>query len=205
MGNGTALRTTKNGGATWSVVTTPLTTKGDIYEIACSGKTAWVGAGYGVAAGSQGYEVIRTLGDGTHWQRMFGGVNTASRGLPPVDSYLGPIVAPTPKAAILVGSCPNCAVGAAGASVSQGTISVTTVDVGKAPEHYAVTPPQGPGGGPEAASFPNPDHGWILSWVQGAVGPKADNTPGDVIWASSNGGQTWTEQLRSPVLAPLND
>jgi photosystem II stability/assembly factor-like uncharacterized protein len=202
-GDGTTLRTTKNGGATWSVVTTPLTSNGEIYEIACSGETAWVGAGYGVGLGSQGYEVIRTLHDGERWQRMFGGINSGSRRLPRVDAYLGPIVAPTPDAAILVGSCPNCDVVGRDTTLSQGTISVTTADVGKAFQHYSVTPPQGPGGEPVAASFPNPDHGWILASVQNAVGPKADNTPGDVILASRNGGRLGLNSFAPLSLPPL--
>jgi hypothetical protein len=132
----------------------------------------------------------------THWKRMFGGINLASRALPSIGPYLGPIVAPTPDAALLLGSCPDCEAGSPATSVSQGTISATTVNVRKAYEHYSVTPPQGPGGGPVAVSYPDPDHGWILAWVQGAVGPQA----ADVIYVSSNGGRTWTEQLRSPSL-----
>lgn len=187
-GDGTTVRASSDGGTTWSEVMVPLSSRDHIDQIACSGSTVWVAAVCGVAAGSQCYQVTRSLDNGEHWQLQFAGVSANPQPVPHVDDYLGPIDAPTPEAAFLVGACPNCAL-----PPSQGTIAVTVVSPsGSPPRSYDVTPSTGPGGGPIAASFPDTLHGWIIASVQG----MADG----VIFATANGAQSWSEQIESATL-----
>jgi photosystem II stability/assembly factor-like uncharacterized protein len=188
---GMALRTTTNGGDTWSEVPTSLDTPSNppaagISEIACFSQTAWVFASYGVAAGSEGYEVAHTSDGGARWSTVLG--NLISRNVPRVDAYGGPISEPSQQVGFFVGDCPACG--------GEPSVSITTTtDAGHSFANYAVTRPSDPGLFPVAISFPDTTHGWLLGDVN--VGPARG-----AIYATSDGAHTWRLQYTSAALQP---
>jgi photosystem II stability/assembly factor-like uncharacterized protein len=176
------VRTTTDAGRTWRSVDVPMRLEPMGSSIRCSGATAWMSGSYGIGMSQESYEVVRTLDGGTTWKTVLSHIMSEDRrDLPGIDSYSGPVAPPTPQVAIFVGTCPAC---------GEGTISVTvTTDGGRTFAHHDVTSQNDPGDAPSAVSFPDPDHGWIL----GSSG---------AIYATSNGGVTWTRQFQSPLLVP---
>lgn len=185
-GAGTALRTTVDGGERWSPVPTPIAETGEIADIACAGGAVWVKALHGAAAGSEGYEVLRSV-DARHWDVVLGGL--VHQGLPSIDAYSGPLSARSALSALFVGYCPACG--------NQPAASATrTDDGGRSFQRSPVTSPTDPGFLPAAVSFADHDHGWILGTVTTSAGHG-----GGAVYATVDGGRTWRIVVTSAALA----
>ncbi len=196
-GGSPLLYATTDGGITWRSISLPgfYPRPADpnqgagtiISDIACFGQTAWVFGAQGVAAGSEGFTVDRTLDGGAHWQPVLGGAGGS--GLTRIDDYAGPIAAPTAEAAYFVGFCPMC-------TPVETSIS-STKDGGSTFQHFQVNPNVPDSGlAPSAVSFSDPEHGWILG-AQDSPGRPATGE----IYATTDGGKTWHLEYQSPLLS----
>jgi len=117
--------TTHNGGASWTrrrfgtgVAGSPMSPM-----LECRGRSVWALFADGVAAGSQGYEVFRSLDGGRSWRVVLAGL--VRNRLPRINAYPGPFVVLGGARAIFEGTCGACVFG-------HGTVNfVRTVDGGR--------------------------------------------------------------------------
>jgi photosystem II stability/assembly factor-like uncharacterized protein len=75
-------------------------------ELYCRGRAVWVVLHDGVAAGSEGYAVFRSLDAGATWRAVYG--QFLRNGLPRIDAYSGPVAVVPGGGAVLEGSCSPC-------------------------------------------------------------------------------------------------
>jgi photosystem II stability/assembly factor-like uncharacterized protein len=143
--------TTHDGGARW---TRTRLGKGAFGQprLQCRGASVWVLFAGGAAAGSQGYEVFRSLDGGRSWRGILAGLVTNR--LPGINAYSGPFLALGDGRAIFEGTCGPCVFG-------HGTVKfVRTVDGGRM---FARATPfiRSYAGGP--ISFLDTRRGWLLT------------------------------------------
>jgi photosystem II stability/assembly factor-like uncharacterized protein len=115
--------TTHDGGAHWirSRFGKKLATA--VPELQCRSASVWALFTDGAAAGSQGYEVFRSLDGGRTWRAVLAGLITQR--LPRINAYAGPFLALGGGRAIFEGTCGPCVFG-------HGTVNfVRTVDGGR--------------------------------------------------------------------------
>ncbi|HZR92877.1 MAG TPA: hypothetical protein VFA44_10800 [Gaiellaceae bacterium] len=143
----------------------------------CRASSVWLLLEEGAAAGSQAYDVYRSLDGGRRWRRVLAGLAPTS-GLPAIAAYSGPFSAAGVRAAAFVGSCAPC-----GDLVTV----VATRDGGAT--WWRASPLRGQV--PEAVSFPTPTRGWLLTATRRGL-------PG--VWRTTDGGRSWRLLLRSRVL-----
>jgi photosystem II stability/assembly factor-like uncharacterized protein len=143
--------TTHDGGVRW--IRTRLWSKGHAGPtLECRGNSVWALFSDGAAAGSQGYEVFRSLDGGRSWRAILAGL-VANR-LPRINAYPGPFVALGGGRAVFEGGCGACVFG-------HGTVNfVRTVDGGRT---FARATPyiRSFFGGP--ISFVDLKRGWLLT------------------------------------------
>jgi photosystem II stability/assembly factor-like uncharacterized protein len=145
--------TTHDGGASWT--RTRLGNKRlelMFPTLQCRGRSVWALVAGGAAAGSQGYEVFRSLDGGRSWRAILAGLvaNRLSR----INAYPGPFLALGGGRAVFEGTCGPCVFG-------HGTVNfVRTVDGGRT---FARATPyiRSFVGGP--ISFPDLRRGWLLT------------------------------------------
>jgi photosystem II stability/assembly factor-like uncharacterized protein len=147
--------TTHDGGARWARVRLALPPNlGPQTQtvLECRGRSVWALFADGVAAGSQGYEVFRSLDGGSTWHAILAGL--VSTRLPRISNYPGPFVALGGGRAVFEGSCPACVLG-------HGSITfVSTLDGGRS--FTRATPfVRSFFAGP--ISFIDPKRGWLLT------------------------------------------
>ena len=157
-----------------------------IPELGCRGQDVWVVFHEGAAAGTEGYRVYRSLDDGSTWRAVL--ASPFQKRLPAISNYAGPFSVLGQAAAVFSGSCSPCG--------GFGTASfVRTVDGGSS--FRRSTPLRGYK--PDALSFVDAAHGWL---VTGAHAGSAAPARIGVLWRTVDGGSSWRDVLRSPLLAP---
>jgi photosystem II stability/assembly factor-like uncharacterized protein len=144
---------THNGGANWMRVRLWNTRFGPAQPaLRCRGGSLWALFAGGAAAGSEGYEVFRSLDRGRTWRAVLAGLVTQR--LPRINAYAGPFLALGGGRAIFEGTCGPCVFG-------HGTVNfVRTVDGGRT---FARATPyiRSFVGGP--ISFRDVRRGWLLT------------------------------------------
>jgi hypothetical protein len=173
---------TVDGGATWATVfTNPLS--GPQFDadkthrvwsphLECSGETeAWLMLRGGHAAFNTGYVLFRTSDAGTNWAPVLQGAFQPSFGVPQGD--------PEPGAFSLAGENNAFAAGGCGPCNPPDAVSVRATHDGGTTWRKAVTVAYS--AFPESLQFVDRDHGWLAA--------------GTGIFATVDGGQTWTRQL----------
>jgi len=147
----------------------------------CSGRAVWALFAGGAAAGSQGYEVFRSLDGGRSWRAILAGL--VSTRLPRISNYPGPFAALGAGRAVFEGSCSPC---------GNGTLTfVGTIDGGRT--FSRVTPFDGYFPGP--ISFVDARNGWLL----------ADPVRGKrrtVLFRTRDGGRHWRRVATFTGLVP---
>ncbi len=151
-----------------------------IPALRCDGAAVWALVHLGAAAGSEGYDVYRSLDAGRTWRRVLANLDSTSR-LPRIDAYSGPFDAVGPRGAVFVGSCAPCVPPLA-------ITTVTTLDGGRRWRRASSLD----GSTPAAVSFPTTANGWLVT--QPARGAPA-------VWRTTDGGRRWRRVLRSRALA----
>jgi photosystem II stability/assembly factor-like uncharacterized protein len=145
--------TTHDGGVTWTRTRLGNKRLEQMFPtLQCRGRSVWAIVAGGAAAGSQGYEVFRSLDGGRSWRAILAGL-VANR-LPRINAYPGPFEALGGGRAIFEGSCGACVFG-------HGTVNfVRTVDGGRT---FARATPyiRSFSGGP--ISFVDMRHGWLFT------------------------------------------
>lgn len=156
--------------------------EGPLPELGCRGRSVWALFHRGVAAGSEGYDVFRSLDGGRTWRAVLAGLDPLRPRLPRLAPRPGPLAVLGGGAAVLVGFCPVC---------GRGPVTVvSTADGGRSWRRS--TPLQGYA--PAAVSFVDRRRGWLLT------ASPAGSAAAGLIWATADGGRTWRLLLRSPVL-----
>ena len=170
---GLVLRTS-DGGRTWHRVYAAPFGPWSVGDVRCSGSSVWVLARDGVAAGSEGYLVYRTI-DGERW---FPALAQAMLGLPlpPIDAYSGPFDVVDPQTAVFVGSCSPC-----------GHWTESLIRTSNAGQGWRRFPRILDGYPPLAVSFPTARRGYLL-------------TARGLLWRTDDGGRRWRRVLRSHAL-----
>jgi photosystem II stability/assembly factor-like uncharacterized protein len=98
--------TTHDAGAHWKETQLLRPRQGfPVPELGCRGSAAWVVFRGGVAAGSEGYAVFRSL-NGKTWRAVYG--QFMRRGLPKIDATAGPLAVLPGGGAVLEGFCGPC-------------------------------------------------------------------------------------------------
>jgi photosystem II stability/assembly factor-like uncharacterized protein len=182
VARGGSVWTTHDGGARWTKVRLRSGPQ-EIPELGCRAGDAWVIFHEGVAAGTEGYHVFRSIAGGA-WRAVL--ASPFQRRLPALSNYAGPFDVLGGGVAILSGSCAPCG------GFGTGTI-VRTLDGGRS--FARATPFHGYT--PRALSFVDRRRGWILTGGH-AGAASAVNT--GVVWSTTDGGRHWRMLLRSPSL-----
>lgn len=156
---------------------------GPLPELGCRGRSVWVLFHRGFAAGSEAYDVFRSLDGGRSWRAVLANLDPLRPRLPRVSSYAGPFAVLGGGAAVFVGFCPAC---------GRGTVTVASTADGGARWRRS-TPLQGYA--PAAVAFAGRQRGWLLT-----VSPAAPQAAG-LVWATADGGRSFRVVLRSPYLA----
>ena len=149
LARGGAVSTTRDGGRTWRATRLRPARQGlPVPALGCRGRAVWVVFHEGGAAGSEGYEVYRSLDAGTTWREVL--ASRFQRRLPSISNYSGPFDVLGGGAAVLAGSCSPCG--------ARGTVTiVSTSDGGRSFARKTIAG-QNLGG----ISFPDLAHGWLL-------------------------------------------
>ena len=145
--------TTHNRGTSWRHVRLGNNRLGPtLPALQCRGSSVWVLLAGGAAAGSQGYEVFRSLDGGHSWRAVLAGL--VLNRLPRINAYPGPFRALGGGRAVFEGTCGPCVFG-------HGTVNfVRTADGGRT---FARATPfiRSFTGGP--ISFLDLKRGWLLT------------------------------------------
>ena len=144
--------TTRDGGAHWTRHWFGKRLATTLPELQCRGRSVWALFAGGAAAGSEGYEVFRSLDGGRSWRAVLAGLVTQR--LPRINAYPGPFLALGGGRAIFEGTCGPCVFG-------HGTVNfVRTIDGGRT---FATATPyiRSFVGGP--ISFRDMRRGWLLT------------------------------------------
>jgi photosystem II stability/assembly factor-like uncharacterized protein len=149
-------------------------------DLRCRGESLWALFRLGAAAGSEAYDVYRSLDAGRSWRRVLANLDPAAR-LPRISAYSGPFDAVGRAGAVFVGSCAPCVP----------SLSVTVLSTGNGGASWLRVTPMS-GSYPEAVSFPTADRGWLIA--QPSRGRPA-------VWTTTDGGRHWHLVLRSRALA----
>ncbi len=156
--------------------------EGPVPELGCRGRSVWALFHRGAAAGSEGYDVFRSLDGGRTWRAVLANLDRRRPRLPRLAPYAGPMAVLGGGAAVLVGFCPAC---------GRGTVTVaSTADGGRTWRRWTSLQ----GYVPVAVAFADGKRGWLLT-----TSPAGSHAAG-LIWATADGGRTWRLLLRSPVL-----
>lgn len=175
---------TDDGGSTWATsFEAPLQGEGWRATLGCKGSSAWVLLKGGVAASQQAYAVFRTL-DGARWEAVLQGQYTSPLGAggpsEGIDAYAGPFDIVDSSVAFFAGFCPACD--------PQPLPSITrTDDGGRTWEHFTIQ--AAAGGEPQAVSFTDARRGWLLATLE----------DGTEVYATADGGRTWSRQYAVPA------
>ena len=163
--------TTHDGGARWTRTRLGNKLLAETQPaLECSGSAVWLLLTGGAAAGSQGYEVLRSVDGGRSWRAILAGL--VSTHLPRISAYSGPFAALGGAGAIFEGSCSPC---------GMGTITfVRTVDGGRT--FSRASPFDGYFPGP--ISFVDERRGWLLT-------APARGKRREFLFATSDGGRHW--------------
>jgi photosystem II stability/assembly factor-like uncharacterized protein len=154
-------------------------------DLRCGERAVWALFRNGVAAGSEGYDVFRSLDAGKTWTAVLANLDQHRSRLPRISNYADEFVAVGSRSAVFVGTCPAC-------GRRQPTITVVaTRDGGHTWSRHTVLD----GYWPEAVSFVDARRGWLLT------SPARDAPSGGWIWATRDAGRTWRVVFRSPALA----
>ncbi len=157
--------------------------EGPLAELGCRGASVWALFHRGAAAGSEGYDVIRSRDGGRTWRAVLANLDALRPRLPAISNYSGPFAVLGGGAAVFVGFCPAC---------GRGTITVlSTRDGGSSWRRSAPLR----GYAPVAVSFPDARHGWLLTTS------RAGSPPSGLLWSTADGGRSFRLVLRSRVLA----
>jgi len=157
--------------------------EGPLAELGCRGASVWALFHRGAAAGSEGYDVIRSRDGGRTWRAVLANLDPLRPRLPAISNYSGPFAVLGGGAAVFVGSCPACG--------SRPTVTVVwTRDGGRSWARSTALK----GYAPEAVAFARPDRGWLLTTSRAAAAAG-------LVWSTADGGRRWRLVLRSRVLA----
>jgi len=158
-----------------------------IPELGCRGGDVWVLFHGGAATSHEEYEVFRSLNGGSTWRHVLTNQFTSGLHLPEISAYSGPFSVLGHGAAVFLGRCDPCD--------GYGTATVVSTTDGGA-TFRRTTPFYGYA--PEAVSFVDRRHGWLLTGAHVASAAPAHL---ELVWRTSDGGRTWKLIYRSPLVA----
>jgi photosystem II stability/assembly factor-like uncharacterized protein len=172
--------TTHNGGASWTHIRLGNNRLGPtLPALQCRGSSVWALLAGGAAAGSEGYEVFRSLDGGRTWRPVLAGLVT--RRLPRINAYPGPFLALGGGRAVFEGTCGPCVFG-------RGTVNFArTVDGGRTFVH-ATPYIRSFTGGP--ISFLDLKRGWLLT--------QLFRSRKHTLLSTSDGGAHWRRVATIP-------
>jgi len=151
-------------------------------ELGCRGRAVWALVRRGVAAGSEGYDVFRSLDGGRTWRAVLANLDPLRPRLPRIAAQAGPFAVLGEGGAVFLGWCPACGWGA--------ILLVATGDGGRSWRRS--TPLRGYA--PVAAAFVDARHGWLLTTS------RPGSAPSGLLWSTVDGGRRFRLVLRSPAL-----
>jgi photosystem II stability/assembly factor-like uncharacterized protein len=157
---------------------------GAIPVLGCRGSSVWVLFEEGAAAGSEGYDVFRSLDGGRTWRVVLAGLDPLRPRLPRLNAYSGPFSV-LGRTAVFMGVCPAC-------GRQPTTAAVVSRDGGRTWSRRATLD----GYEPIAVSFVTPERGWLLT------GSRRGQASAGLVWATTDGGRRWRLLLRSRALLP---
>ncbi len=153
LAQGGTVYATANAGRSWRATRLKHTAQGlPLPQLGCRGTDVWAVLHEGAGAGTEGYEVWRSLDRGRSWRKVL--ASPWQRRLPAISNFSGPVAVLGRGAAVLAGSCAPCG--------GRGTITVVSTRDGG----LSFTRTTFPGPAPQAVSFPDPAHGWLLAGGQ---------------------------------------
>ena len=119
-----------------------------IPALGCRGSAVWVVFHEGAGAGTEGYEVYRSLDGGRTWREVL--ATPAQRRLPSISNYSGPFAVLRGGSAVLAGSCSPCG--------ARGTVTVVrTADGGRTFARRTLR-----GQALQGLAAPDAGHVWLL-------------------------------------------
>jgi photosystem II stability/assembly factor-like uncharacterized protein len=148
LARGGTIYATHDSGRSWRTTRLRPTRQGfPIPALGCRGDDVWVVLHEGAGAGTEGYEVYRSLDQGRTWREVL--ATPWQRRLPSISNYAGAFDVLGGGAAVLSGICSPC---------GRGTVTiVTTADGGRTFARRTI-----PGQRLRGISFPDAAHGWLL-------------------------------------------
>jgi len=182
VARGGSVWTTHDGGGRWAKARLR-TGPQELPEMNCRTGDSWVAFHEGAAAGTEGYRVYASRGDGP-WRPVL--ASPIQRRLPSVSNYLGPFSVLGGGRAVFSGSCAPCD--------TFGTLTIAETTNGGA-SFQRVTPLRGYR--PAALTFVDATSGWLLTGAH--VGSASPARLG-ILWRTLDAGRHWTAVFRSPLL-----
>jgi photosystem II stability/assembly factor-like uncharacterized protein len=149
LARGGTVYSTDDGGASWRSTRLHPGRQGyPIPALGCRANDVWAVLHEGAGAGTEGYEVYRSLDGGRTWREVL--ATPWQRRLPSISNYAGAFDVLGRGGAVLSGSCSPCR--------ARGTVTiVSTADGGRTFSRLTI-----PGQSLRGISFPDPSHGWLF-------------------------------------------
>ena len=149
LAQGGTVFSTSDSGGTWRRVALRPSRQGyPIPALGCRDSGVWIVFHEGAGAGTEGYEVYRSLDGGRSWREVL--ATPWQRKLPHISNYAGPFSVLAGGGAVLAGTCSPCR--------ARGTTTVLqTADGGRTFVRRTFA-----GANLRALAFTDPGHGWLL-------------------------------------------
>lgn len=143
-------------------------------ELSCRGSSVWAVFTGGAGAGSEWYDVFRSLDDGRSWKPVLANKDSTYPHLPSISSYTPSISVTGPRSAVAIGECGAC-------SPPETVTVARTHDGGR---HWRLLHPFHRWLSLEGISFPSASTGWLAGSAKRF----------DYIFRTTDGGRHWRLQ-----------